>query len=798
MRSAPLPANEPERLAALRAYGILDSARDEAIDAVVRVASSVCGTPIALVSLVDERRQWFLAEHGLPDVRETPREAAFCAHALDSRELLIVEDAARDPRFADNPLVTDDPHVRFYMGCPLVDHAGFALGTLCVIDREPRTLTAHQQTILRELATAVVRLLEARKIDDALFAAELAAKEARTDLAFLIDSVSASIVYWDAGLCMRFANRVAGDWFGEIAQGQHARDAQGEVLFALNGPLMNAALRGEPQRFERTVTTRDGVNRHVDVTYTPDLRDGQVVGFVATAADVTALKAALLGSERQNALLSLAEEVAEVGHWRIEVGNENLYWSPEVYRIHGLDPATFVPTLTNGVAAYHPDDRARVSELVGRAVERAEPFAFELRVVRPDGSIRQVECRGRCEVDPSTGKTEAIVAVFQDVTARNVQRERSARRDRLLTTGTLAAGVGHEINNPLTYVTANLEFAVDELNDLAGATPTPRMLEVIGVLVEAKEGAGRIQKIVRGLKAFAREDAPLAPIDVRSAIDVAIDMAVHELRSTAKISTRYATTAMVLADEPRLSQVILSLLVNAAQAFEQRDPARNQVMVRTTSMPDGRLAIEVEDNGPGIAPEVLPRIYDPFFTTRQVGQGSGLGLATAHAIIISLGGEISCTTAVGKGTTFRVTLATAPVTSARKLADPAGAGGRRGSVLVIDDEPVVLRTISRALKGEHDVVLVESPVDALRMLTEEGRAFDVIVCDLVMPIMSGMDLYRRVLESDRALAARFVFVTGGAPSEELREFLASVPNERLEKPFGNESLRVIARRLLSP
>jgi PAS domain S-box-containing protein len=795
MRLPPI-ANDAERVAALRAYGILDSAKDDAFDALVRVASSLCETPIALVGLIDERREWLLSTHGIANPGELPREITFCAHAIASRDVLVVEDATRDARFAENPLVTQEPRIRFYAGYPLIDQAGFALGTLCVLDQKPRTLSALQIANLRELATAMVRLLEARKIDNALFAAEQAEKRARADLDFMIDAASTSIIYWDTDRRMRFANRVALAWLGEEARGKHARELLGDELFAQNEPFMAAALDGQAQRFERVLHTVDGRKRHIDVTYTPDIRDGQALGFVAASVDITDLKAALLTSERDNALLKLAEEVAQVGHWRIEVGSELLYWSPEVFRIHGRDPATFVPTLTLGFEAYHPDDRARVSELVQRAAEAAQPFEFELRLLRPDGSIRNVECRGRCEVDPATGKTQAIVGVLQDVTDRNLLRERNARRDRLLTTGTLANGVGHEINNPLTYVTANIEFALDELTSIAGAAPDSRMLEILEVLGEAREGAGRIQKIVRGLKAFAREEATAAPTNVRAAVDVAIDLAVHELRATATLVTEHALVPLVLADESRLSQAILSLLVNAAQAFEVRDPSRNQVTVRTFATGDDRVAIEVEDNGPGIPADVLPRIYDPFFTTKSIGQGTGLGLAIAHAVVTSFGGEISCVTARGKGTTFRMVLAAVAPAARITKAPEAPATGRRGRILVIDDEPSVLRTIGRALKSEHEVVAVDSALEALRLLTEEPGAFDVIFCDLVMPIMSGMELYQRVKAHDPRAAARFVFETGGAADEELRAFLVGVPNERLEKPFGNESLRIVARKLV--
>lgn len=646
----------------------------------------------------------------------------------------------------------------------------------------------------------MVRLLEAAKIESALFAAEETAKHARANLALLLDSVSAAVSYWDLDLRNRFANQQAVDWFGlqgRSLQGRHAHEILGESLFEGTAPAMNAALRGETQRFARTITAEDGTRRDLAVTYTPDVRDGGVQGFVATANDVTELRATLLSSETQNALLTLAEDVAEVGHWRLESGSGHLYWSPQVYRIHGLDPATFVPTLANALDAYHPDDRQRVNDLVQRAIERQKPYAFDLRLVRADGAVRHVESRGRCGIDSATGATQAVVGVIQDITERDRLRERSAHRDRLVAAGTLASGVGHEINNPLAYVTANLEFALDELRTLAGRAPSDRMKEVLEVLVEAREGADRIAKIVRSLKAFAREDAPRAPVDVHEAVEIAIDMAVHELKSSATLFKTLEPVPPIYADPALLPQVLVSLLVNAAQSFAVRDPSRNAVSIRTRAVGSGSVAIEITDNGRGIASDVLPRIYDPFFTTKKVGQGSGLGLSTAHAIVASLGGEITCTTKVGAGTTFRVVLAAAPRSVVSALpGPPSGAARLAGKVLVVDDEPGVLRAVTRALQGELEVVAVESAGDALRLLIDENVAFDVIFCDLMLPIMTGMELHARVEAKDPALAKRFVFMTGGSASQELRRFLDEVPNERLEKPFGNERLQAIARRFV--
>jgi len=175
LTAAPLPPNEAARLAALNAYGVLDTPFDARFDRIASLAARLLGMPIGLVTLVDARRQWFKAQHGLDGLRETPRDVAFCAHAVASGEFLEVSDAAADSRFADNPLVTGDPGIRFYAGAPLIDPEGFALGTLCVIDRQPRILTDAERAQLNDLAAVA---LDALLLDRARHEAEAARQQA--------------------------------------------------------------------------------------------------------------------------------------------------------------------------------------------------------------------------------------------------------------------------------------------------------------------------------------------------------------------------------------------------------------------------------------------------------------------------------------------------------------------------------------------------------------------------------------------------------------------------------------------
>jgi signal transduction histidine kinase/CheY-like chemotaxis protein len=434
-----------------------------------------------------------------------------------------------------------------------------------------------------------------------------------------------------------------------------------------------------------------------------------------------------------------------------------------------------------------PENRDRIVEACRRCLagERAR-----IEVAR---SGRHFEVTFVPLPDP-TGAVVRGLALSYDVTERDALREQLARHERLVTTGTLAAGIGHEINNPLTFVTANIDLALAEIRMLGGASPSLSAGELGELLSDAREGAERIRKIVRGLRSLAREEEGLVAVDVHAVLDLSINMAMHELRHRASLSKHLDPVPLVFADEARLAQVFVNLLVNAAQAFRDANIERNTVLVRTSTDDLGRAVIEVIDNGLGIPPDALPRIFDPFFTTKPVGQGTGLGLSICHNIVTALGGSITCTTAADQGTTFRVVLNPAQdsetLTAAPSIHVPPGP---RGRVLIVDDEEIMTRSLRRVLGPEHDVVACNDSRDALRLI-EANEVFDVVFCDLVMPHLTGIDLHEKVRRLRPEMAERFVFMTGGIADADVRDFLSRVPNERIEKPFSSENARGIARR----
>jgi len=367
-------------------------------------------------------------------------------------------------------------------------------------------------------------------------------------------------------------------------------------------------------------------------------------------------------------------------------------------------------------------------------------------------------------------------------------RARLAASDRLASVGTLAAGVAHELNNPLAYVLANVRHAHDTLRARAGEAP-----DLVEALEHAVEGAERLRAIARDLKLFARGDGgEKRSVDVRPVLESALNMAWNEIRHRARLVKDLRAVPPVDASESRLAQVFLNLLVNAAQAIPIGAADHNQIRVLARCR-DGRVVVEISDSGEGIAADELPRIFEPFFTTKPAEIGTGLGLSICQGIIHDLGGEITVSSTLGVGTTFTVSLPPGRLDDAHTPAPaerPAAAA--RAHVVVVDDEAALGKALRRALADEHDVVAVTDAREALR-LVEAGEPVDLIISDLAMPNMTGMELYAALEKLAPSLAQGMVFMTGGAFTAQTRTFLSSVPNVRLEKPFEPAALRAAVR-----
>ncbi|MBL8950561.1 MAG: response regulator [Myxococcaceae bacterium] len=372
--------------------------------------------------------------------------------------------------------------------------------------------------------------------------------------------------------------------------------------------------------------------------------------------------------------------------------------------------------------------------------------------------------------------------------------------DRLTSVGTLAAGVAHEINNPLAAVLVNLQLAQEDTEALAEKGVEKDTVEHLrDELRDAAAACDRVKHIIRDLKVFARnsERDAAGPINVHQVLELSMRMAQNEIRHRARLVKNLDAVAAVHGNEARLGQVFLNLLVNAAQAIEDGNAEGNEIRVTARSGREGFVEVEVSDTGCGITPENLPHIFDPFFSTKPTGEGMGLGLSIAHQIVTSMGGTIAVRTEVGKGSAFMVSL---PAAATVTLVTSPEAGDHlpvhRGKILSIDDEPMVGTFVRRILSSQHEVEVVTSALAALERI-KGGERYDVILCDVMMPQMSGLDLYWELHNVAADLAKRMVFLTAGAFTASSRAFFELTTNPRLEKPFDAQALRLLVNRIIN-
>jgi CheY-like chemotaxis protein len=325
--------------------------------------------------------------------------------------------------------------------------------------------------------------------------------------------------------------------------------------------------------------------------------------------------------------------------------------------------------------------------------------------------------------------------------------------------------------------------------------------ELRSMLQDALVAAHRVREIVQSMRLLARGDTvQRARVNVANCLEQSIAFAANTLRCRARLVRDVAPDLYVEANAAQLSQVFVNLLANASHALVDEEAGRNEI--RVTARREGeRALIEIADNGHGISEELQSRIFEPFFTTKETGEGMGLGLSICRNIIEGLGGAIGVSSRVGQGTVFRVLLPVAAAAAPARLpADPkppssVPASGVRPRLLIVDDEQAVTMLLRHALAGEaYDVTAVASGREALTALQQQK--FDLILCDLMMPEMTGEDVYLEATRVQPELASRFVFLTGGAFTPRGRQFIASVDAPVLEKPFEVGPLRALLRERL--
>ncbi|HYP97231.1 MAG TPA: response regulator [Polyangiaceae bacterium] len=408
---------------------------------------------------------------------------------------------------------------------------------------------------------------------------------------------------------------------------------------------------------------------------------------------------------------------------------------------------------------------------------------------------------------------------------RHEQAARLEETDRLALLGTVAAGVGHEINNPLSFAIGNLEIVDEampalrtEVTGLVGTNATVeqreslervlrRFDEVRGLLADSRAGVGRVRMLVRNLRSLsARPTERRELLDLPKVVDASVSMASGQIKYRATLARDYGASPRVFGDEGRLCQVFLNLLVNAAQSMPAGRFESNRIDVSTRI--EGTFAVvEIRDTGRGMSQTLQSRIYEPFFTTKGAEGGTGLGLSISRDIVAAHGGRIEVQSVPERGSVFRVFLplpnkgeaerraaSSAPPPASAVL--PTAANSVRPRVWVLDDEPMVGQIISRSLQVSCEVWVAREPRELFARL-EAGETFDVCCCDLMMPQMTGMQVRARIAAEWPQLLSRMIFITGGPSTQEGRDFISRPDVLVLDKPFDVENLRSTVRNVLS-
>jgi signal transduction histidine kinase/CheY-like chemotaxis protein len=817
-----LPDRETQRLDALYQYRILDTPREAVFDELAELAADLCGTPIGVINLIGDGRQFFKAEVGL-GVRETPLETSFCQHALLEEDFLLIPDATIDTRLACNPLVTGEPHLRFYAGALLKTRDGFPIGTLCVLDTQTRDLGKTQQRALKVLARQIMSQLDLR------LALE---KQKEQELRYrtLFDTM-------DEGFCViEFLDGPHGpssDYIHVEANAAYALhagipDVVGqrvrEMVPAEAGDWVerygSVLKTGIPIRFERELEATGRFLSLSSFRIEPPSRRQVAVLF----QDITARRTAELELVRLNETLearvaeALAErrvlaDIIESTNAFVQVIDLDWRWlainaaaANEFETIFGVLPTVGQNMLE--LLAGQPESRAAVEAVWSRALA-GEDYIEIASFGDPALARRFYEMRFNVLRDPD-GKQIGAYQFVYDVTERLAEQERLVEAEEALrqaqkmeAVGQLTGGLAHDFNNLLAGISGSFEMIGTRLSQ-------GRTSDVERYLAAGQGAARRAAALTHRLLAFSRRQtlSPKAVVINRLMAEL-VELVQRTVGPSIAVETVAASGLWpTLVDANQLENAILNLCINARDAM----PDGGKITIETgNKWLDQRAANErgltagqyvtvcVSDTGTGIDKDTLERVFDPFFTTKPIGQGTGLGLSMVYGFARQSHGHVRIYSELGQGTMVCIYLPRHLGEEGEEDAietsfSPAGASGGR-TVLIVDDEPTVRMLITDALGelGYHCIEAGDGPA-GLKILQSKDR-IDLLITDVGLP--GGLN-GRQVADAARALRPdiNVLFITGYAENAVLNHGHIERGMEVLTKPFAVSDLVSRVDRLL--
>ncbi|MFN9065847.1 MAG: PAS domain-containing protein, partial [Bdellovibrionales bacterium] len=567
MKTAQFHRREAERISALKNLQLLDTLQESEFDDLVKLAAEICNCPIGLISLVDEKRQWFKSKVGL-EANETPRDVAFCAHAiLDEDRLLYVPNAKEDERFWDNPLVTQKPNVEFYAGFPLLDPINkLPIGTLCVIDHAPKNLSDSQKNAIRILKKQVEHHLSLRAELITKNETETKIRKINERQEYVLDG--AGLGSWDWWLDtnkVRFDKRWCEMLGLDHIQVEHNLKTWEELVHPEDKQKayqdIQTHLDGKTEFYENIHRLRhkNGEWKWILDRGRISERDpnGKPIRFTGTHFDITEYK-------KKEFLSKEIQKIAKIGGWELDVSTQKTQWTSQTYEIHSL-PELIPTDKIMGIEFYPPHEKNRISELVGNCIQ-GKYFHQKFEFIDAKKTKKWVEVTG-FPVKNANNIITSLVGTFQDVTEKVKQQAqledtqaKMAQSAKLASLGEMAAGVAHEINNPLAIIKANTQLLQKMTIE------NPKISQRIETILKA---CSRIIKIVSGLQNFSR----ITNKNERKLID--LGEIVNESLQIVEAKSKFNNIEIIVdadagvkisCDPLEIEQVLVNLINNAADA----------------------------------------------------------------------------------------------------------------------------------------------------------------------------------------------------------------------------------------
>ena len=721
---------EQRRLATLRRYDVLDTEAEPGLDDLTALATHVCATPIALISLVDDDRVWFKSRIGLA-TGSLPRSFSFCHHAIAQAELFNVADATQDSRFAELALVRAEPRVRFYAGAPLISPGGEVLGTLCVMDQVPRELSPTQSAALLRLSRQVMLQLEFRRQTSEL-------RETEERLRLVTDTASVGLVIVNGDQRYVYANEAYARMFslpGANIVGLRVAEVLPDLYEAQIRPRLERALGGERISFEMR-RPGPGGEQHFLVKYEPTRSDASGWLVVVVLTDITELHRAELVSLRLAAIVESSGD-AIIGK---DLHGIITSWNRSAERIFGFTASEMVGV---NIRRLIPEERQVEEEEIMDRLRRGETVEhLETQRETKDGRLLEVALTVS-PIKDALGRVIGVSKVARDITERKRLERQFLRAQRMESIGTLAGGIAHDLNNVLTPIL----MSVVMLRDCARDDESKAVLEIL------HNSAWRGSQMVKQVLSFARGiEGQRMPVNVIRVLTEIVQVTRETFPKSIEVAGAPPVTLWpVTGDATQLHQALMNLCVNARDAMpgggrlvlsaENMELDETYAGMDSDARPGRYVVLGVADNGTGIPSGIRDQMFEPFFTTKDPGKGTGLGLSTTLAIVKSHGGFIHVESSVSQGTKFSLFLpASAADSTAGRVACETG-GLPRGNgelILVVDDEESICRILQSTLERfGYRVLVAANGAEAVALYAQNGAEIAVVLTDMAMPVMDG-------------------------------------------------------------